>query len=106
MKIKPFKKDCRARKARLQFFGACLVDSSYAWHIPATVHLLEYGAFLIMMIQRGMGLDAIVGYLEGYGIHDAQELLSEALESIPDGVDLPHIFRGAVQMLAEGVSAS
>ncbi|RLL52188.1 hypothetical protein D8Y20_07870 [Mariprofundus sp. EBB-1] len=55
-------------RARLHLLGVCLIDSVYACHIPATVHLSEYGAMTIMLIQRGLGLNAITRHLEAVGI--------------------------------------
>ena len=90
-------------RARLQMFGVCLMDSAYTWHIPASIHLSEYGTLLIMMIQRGVGLDAIAGCLDGYGIDDAHKMLSEALETIPDGASLSPLFWGSVRVLTEDI---
>ena len=97
--------DSRRERARLQIIGACLMDSALSWHIPTIIHFSEYGAFLIMMIQRGMGLESIVAHLEGVGITDAFLMLSRALQAIPDGGEIAPIFWSAVQVLAEGVPA-
>ena len=95
----------RTRKARLQLVGACLLDSAYTWHIPASIHFSEYGAMTILLIQRGCGLEAITSHLEAVGIVDAHSLLRGALGAIPDGVELKLIFWNAVRVLAAGVAA-
>ena len=91
-------------KARLHLLGVCLLDSVYAWHIPASIHLSEYGAMTIMLIQRGMGLDAITGHLEAVGIAEAHKLLFSALGSIPDGANYAKVFWQSVAVLTEGVA--
>lgn len=91
-------------KARLHLLGICLLDSVYAWHIPASIHLSEYGAMTIMLIQRGMGLEAITGHLEAVGITEPHQLLFSALGSIPDGVNHGYIFWQAVNILTERVT--
>lgn len=88
-------------KARLHLLGVCLLDSVYAWHIPASIHLSEYGAMTIMLIQRGMGLDAITRHLEAVGIADAHNLLFSALGAVPDGVGYGKVFWKSVRVLTE-----
>jgi len=90
-------------RARLHLLGVCLLDSVYAWHIPSTIHLSEYGAMTIMLIQRGAGLEAITGHLEAVGMTEPHQLLFSALRSIPDGVNHGYIFWQSVQVLTEGV---
>ena len=90
-------------KARLHLIGVCLLDSVYAWHIPACIHLSEYGAMTVLLLQRGMSLDAIIRHLEAVGIADAHRMLLRALGSVPDGSDLGLMFWRAVGILTEYV---
>jgi len=89
----------KKEKTRAHLFGVCLLDSSFTYHVPASIHLSEYGAFTIVMIQQGLGIEAIARHLEAEGIAEAQEILLNALKAVPDGVCLSAIFWGAVQVL-------
>jgi len=91
-------------KARLHLLGVCLLDSVYAWHLPASIHLSEYGAMTIMLIQRGVGIEAITRHLEAVGMTEPHQLLFSALGSIPDGVNHGYIFWQAVKALTERVA--
>ncbi|OIO68124.1 MAG: hypothetical protein COW19_01950 [Zetaproteobacteria bacterium CG12_big_fil_rev_8_21_14_0_65_55_1124] len=86
-------------KARAHLFGVCLIDSSFAYRLPASIHLSEYGAFTISMIQQGLGIEAIIKHLEAVGIAEAQDMLLNALKAVPDGMCLYSMFWDAVQVL-------
>lgn len=88
-------------EARLHLLGVCLLDSAFTWRIPASIYLSEYGLMTIMLIQRGLGLEAIAGHLEAVGVTEAHQLLMSALGSVPDDVDRGNLFWRAVRVLTE-----
>lgn len=54
-------------QARAHLLGVCLLDSSYVYYLPATIHFTEYGAFTLAMIKQGTGLEAIIRHLQAVG---------------------------------------
>jgi len=97
---------CSTDTARLHLLGVCLLDSAYTRHIPASIHLSEYGAMAILLIQRGLGIEAIIRHLEAVGISEAHKIMFSALRSIPDGVDPGNIFWQSVHILSKELSSS
>jgi len=86
-------------QARAHLLGVCLLDTSYIQYLPAHVQLSCYGKFTLAMIKQGVGLEAIISYLEDYGLFNADEILINALLAVPDDVGLSRLFHQSLRVV-------
>jgi len=93
------KRKANIEQARAHLFGVCLLDASYIQYLPACVQLSEYGAFTLLMLGHGMGIEAIVRHLEAYGLHNAQDIFKSALKAVPNNADLSRLFCRALTVV-------